>query len=75
MSLIMHCSSVSAVLTKSLNLTVFLLTVHVYEFFFQACADKLKREMDDYGFPPKFPENSEKEEAKQVKGNYNCIII
>ena len=50
-------------------------TLTVYEFFFQACADKLKREMDDYGFPPKFPENSEKEEAKQVKGNYNCIII
>lgn len=41
-------------------------TPTIYDFF-QACADKLKREMDDFGFPPKFPENSEKEETKQVR--------
>ena len=35
-------------------------------FFFQACADKLKREMTEFGFPPKFPVKEEKEEAKQV---------
>jgi len=23
--------------------------------------------MDDFGFPPKFPENSEREETKQVR--------
>ncbi|KAL9971490.1 hypothetical protein ACROYT_G017659 [Oculina patagonica] len=33
----------------------------------KACADKLKREMADFGFPPKFPVNAEKEEAKQMK--------
>ena len=44
--------------------------------FLQACADKLKREMNDFGFPPTFPENSEKEEAKQVnwKLSFNCIL-
>ena len=31
----------------------------------QACADKLKREMQDFGFPPVFPvEQEEKEEEK-----------
>ena len=25
----------------------------------KACADKLKREMEDFGFPPKFPEEVE----------------
>ncbi|PFX23553.1 Leucine--tRNA ligase, cytoplasmic [Stylophora pistillata] len=33
----------------------------------KACADKLKREMADFGFPPKFPEKVEKEESKQMK--------
>ena len=37
-----------------------------YVVFFQACADKLKREMTEFGFPPKFPVKEEKEEAKQV---------
>ncbi len=26
-----------------------------YCFIFKAAADKLKREMEDYGFPPRFP--------------------
>ena len=29
--------------------------------------------MNDFGFPPTFPENSEKEEAKQVIGNYHLV--
>lgn len=35
--------------------------------FLQACADKLKREMSDFGFPPRFPQSEEKEESKQVR--------
>lgn len=27
----------------------------------KACADKLKREMEVYGYPPKFPEDQEQE--------------
>ena len=30
----------------------------------QACADKLKREMEVYGNPPQFPEEGEEEEEK-----------
>jgi len=37
----------------------------------KACADKLKREMAEYGFPPVFPEEEEptetKEEVKEIK--------
>jgi len=37
----------------------------------KACADKLKREMEEYGFPPVFPEDEEqaevKEEVKEIK--------
>lgn len=40
----------------------------------QACADKLKREMNDYGFPPKFPEEGEKEESKQVRMLFPCSV-
>lgn len=35
---------------------------------FQACADKLKREMEQYGFPPKFPEHVE-EVVEEVQDN------
>ena len=39
--------------------------------FPQACADKLKREMKDFGVPPRFPENSTKlDDAKKV-----CIVL
>ena len=31
----------------------------VYSAVFQACADKLKREMEDFGYPPQFPEHEE----------------
>ena len=31
----------------------------------KACADKLKREMEDYGYPPKFPEESQVEELEK----------
>ena len=30
--------------------------------------------MDDFGFPPKFPENSEKEETKQVNMKLYFIV-
>ena len=34
----------------------------------QACADKLKREMEDFGFPPNFPtEPEEKEEEEKAE--------
>jgi hypothetical protein len=36
--------------------------------FFQACADKLKREMEQFGFPPKFPEHVE-EVVEEVQDN------
>lgn len=42
-------------------------------YFLQACSDKLKREMTDFGFPPKFPEKEEKEEAKQVREIWNTV--
>ncbi|EGT45646.1 CBN-LARS-1 protein [Caenorhabditis brenneri] len=32
----------------------------------KACADKLKREMDDFGFPPKFPEDVEEVVKEEV---------
>lgn len=31
----------------------------------KACADKLKREMEIYGYPPKFPEEIEMVEEKE----------
>lgn len=31
----------------------------------KACADKLKREMELYGFPPKFPEDEEEQVVKE----------
>lgn len=33
----------------------------------KACADKLKREMADFGCPPKFPENSEAKDTANMK--------
>ncbi|XP_013388845.1 leucine--tRNA ligase, cytoplasmic isoform X1 [Lingula anatina] len=33
----------------------------------KACADKLKREMEDFGYPPRFPEVDEDEENKDKK--------
>lgn len=39
----------------------------------QACADKLKREMELYGNPPQFPE--EEEEEKQQQTTSDEIII
>lgn len=32
---------------------------------FQACADKLAREMEDFGYPPEFP--ADEEEEKQAE--------
>lgn len=31
----------------------------------QACADKLQREMEDFGFPPEFPEEDEDETSSK----------
>jgi len=33
----------------------------------KACADKLCREMEEFGFPPKFPENVEKKDTSTMK--------
>lgn len=35
--------------------------------FLQACADKLKREVELYGCPPDFPDEEEEEEEISVK--------
>lgn len=58
--------------------------------FLQACADKLKREMEDFGCPPTFPEPMEdaptvvedkgdavlkdKSKGKKVSYNTHCIL-
>ena len=36
-------------------------------FFLQACADKLKREIEDFGCPPEFPEEEEEEKKEQER--------
>jgi hypothetical protein len=33
--------------------------------FLQACADKLKREIEDFGYPPQFPPEEEEEEKEK----------
>jgi leucyl-tRNA synthetase len=42
-------------------------------FIIKAAADKLKRELEEFGFPPKFPEdtNEEVEEEKVVTQKEN----
>jgi len=56
---------------------------------YQACADKLKREMELYGYPPQFPEEDEeveeqkmttdevfiKDKSKGKKVNVLCIVM
>lgn len=37
---------------------------HTFCSFYQACADKLKREMELYGNPPLFPDEDEEEKEK-----------
>ena len=37
----------------------------------KACADKLKREMQDYGYPPNFPV----EEENNVTKNFNIVRV
>lgn len=41
----------------------------------QACADKLKREMELYGNPPQFPDEEEEEEEKEKPKISDDIII
>lgn len=45
----------------------------LYICVYQACADKLKREMELYGYPPQFPEEDEEEE-EQKKTSDEIII-
>lgn len=40
----------------------------------QACADKLKREMELYGNPPVFPEEDEEAEKKEAPKAEEIII-
>ena len=46
----------------------FTCSIHFDQFCEQASADKLSREMADYGYPPEFPveEEEEKEEEKEI---------
>ena len=44
----------------------------------QACADKLRKEMEDFGYPPKFPDNQHNEKtqpAKVVKWYYDILNV
>lgn len=41
----------------------------------QACADKLKREMELYGNPPQFPDEEEEEEKEKKPKTADEIII
>ena len=45
----------------------------------KACADKLKRDMETYGYPPNFPAKEDsvekEEETKREAGKNDCIII
>lgn len=34
----------------------------------KACADKLQREMETFGYPPQFPDDSNEVEVKEEKG-------
>lgn len=43
--------------------------------FHQACADKLKREMELYGNPPQFPDEEEEEKEKEKPKTSDEIII
>ena len=41
--------------------------------YYQACADKLLNEMEEFGFPPVFPQDSEeKEEEKEQESPDLC---
>ena len=40
----------------------------------KACADKLKREMEDFGFPPVFPADDDQAQAKDDKDNEEFVI-
>ena len=40
----------------------------------KACADKLKREMEDFGFPPAFPEDDGASSAEAAKDNDEFVI-
>lgn len=40
----------------------------------KACADKLKREMEDFGCPPQFPPEYE-EDAEDLKAKENDVVI
>ncbi len=40
----------------------------------KACADKLKREMEDFGFPPNFPEETDAPEADSGPSRDDPVI-
>lgn len=53
-----------------MNFLVFMCLYCVIE----ACADKLKREMELYGNPPQFPDEEEEEEKEKPKSSDEIII-
>ncbi|XP_043919958.1 leucine--tRNA ligase, cytoplasmic [Protopterus annectens] len=40
----------------------------------KACADKLKREMEDFGYPPRFPEDEEEDDELSLKKEEELVI-
>uniref|UniRef100_A0A3Q3X7W3 leucine--tRNA ligase n=1 Tax=Mola mola TaxID=94237 RepID=A0A3Q3X7W3_MOLML len=54
--------------------SLFLVFMHLW-CFHQACADKLKREMELYGNPPQFPDEEEEEKEKEKPKTSDEIII
>ena len=45
-------------------------------FLLQACADKLKNEMKDFGYPPKFPEETPDDAAAaKVRWSLNHCVL
>ena len=41
--------------------------------YLQACADKLQKEMKDFGYPPKFPDDKHVETSQPAKV-YNSYV-
>ena len=35
--------------------------------YLQACADKLQKEMEDFGYPPQFPDDKRNETSQPAK--------
>lgn len=52
---------------------MFLVFIHAY-CIHQACADKLKREIELYGNPPQFPDDDDEEEKEKPNTSDEIVI-